>query len=142
MIPRANRLLSHHGTKIYGADSLIYQVWGTHGKLCVRSLKVTFRTSIDSKARAPVLPIREYTMMEVMNQLTDKTYWETKVFDQTIVDRWKSEILSVPGQDVSERMFDYVSNSVVFPVQSNHCSASTSSDIRALLLKRANVLKP
>jgi len=47
-------------------------------------------------------------MMEVMNRLTDKPSWGTKVFNHGLVQKWKIEILAMPNQDVSERMFDWV----------------------------------
>lgn len=62
----------------------------------------------NANLRAAVLPTREYTMMEVMNRLTDKPGWETKVFNSVIVEKWKAEVLAMPEQDISEKMFDYV----------------------------------
>ena len=59
-------------------------------------------------SRAPLLPVREYTMMEIMNRISDKPNWETKVFDDAITSKWKSEALATPNLDVSEKMVDEV----------------------------------
>ena len=49
-------------------------------------------------------------MMELMNRLTDKTGWETKVFDEEIVAKWKAEAIGAPEIDISENMVDWVSH--------------------------------
>ncbi|KAI1322089.1 hypothetical protein F5Y16DRAFT_387533 [Xylariaceae sp. FL0255] len=62
------------------------------------------------------LKLREVRMMAFMNQITDKPRWEEKVFDETIVARWREEAMSPEAQasmnldgDVymSEEMFEY-----------------------------------
>ena len=58
--------------------------------------------------RGPLLSVREYTMMEFMNRITDKPGWEKKVFDEIITKKWKSEALSAPSIDISERMVNWV----------------------------------
>lgn len=65
----------------------------------------------------PMLPVREYTMMAFMNQVTDKVRWEEKAFDEEIVEKWKTEAkVGVEGEEegpppggFSERMFEWVS---------------------------------
>jgi hypothetical protein len=57
--------------------------------------------------------LREMRMMEFIGQVTDKPGWETKVFDEEIVDRWRKEGDVHPESldgDVylSEKMFDFV----------------------------------
>ena len=47
-------------------------------------------------------------MMEFMNRITDKPGWEKKVFDEIITKKWKSEALSAPSIDISERMVNWV----------------------------------
>ncbi|KAF8623010.1 hypothetical protein AX15_006568, partial [Amanita polypyramis BW_CC] len=42
--------------------------------------------------------LREFAMMGLMNQLTDKPDWNKKVFDDEIANKWKQEALS---QDTS-----------------------------------------
>ena len=56
----------------------------------------------------PILTVREYTMMEIMNRVTDKPSWETKVFDDTIASKWKAELLAQKDKDISEKMVDEV----------------------------------
>ena len=41
-----------------------------------------------------MLPVREVTMMQIMDSLTDKPGWERKVFDDEIVEKWRKEILT------------------------------------------------
>ena len=41
-----------------------------------------------------MLPVREVTMMQLMDSLTDKPGWERKVFDDEIVEKWHKEILA------------------------------------------------
>lgn len=46
------------------------------------------------RGRAPVLPTREYTIIELVNTITDKPDWQRKVFDDAIVTRWRAEALA------------------------------------------------
>ncbi|KAF7967158.1 hypothetical protein HWV62_35668 [Athelia sp. TMB] len=39
-------------------------------------------------------PLREFAMMRLMNAITDKPGWNSKVFDEEIVAKWKSEAMS------------------------------------------------
>lgn len=54
----------------------------------------------------PLLTKREIAMLRVMNEITEKVNWESKVFDEEIVKKWKSEILNT-GLDFSESMANY-----------------------------------
>ena len=56
---------------------------------------------------SPILTIREYTLMEIMARMTNRSDWETKVFDEAIAGNWKAEILAVPDKDISEQMVDW-----------------------------------
>ena len=58
--------------------------------------------------RAPLLTVREYTMMDIMNRVTDKRRWEEKIYDDKIVARIKDEAIAAPGVDFSEKMMDWV----------------------------------
>lgn len=42
-----------------------------------------------------VLPVRELAMMSIMDKLTEKTDWHKKIFDDTIVKKWREEALAV-----------------------------------------------
>ncbi|KAI8634306.1 hypothetical protein F5Y19DRAFT_487765 [Xylariaceae sp. FL1651] len=60
------------------------------------------------------LKLREVRMMDFMNQITDKSGWEDKVFDEQIVGRWREEALGPQLQEtdldedvyMTEKMFD------------------------------------
>ena len=58
--------------------------------------------------RAPLLTIREYTMMDLMNRLTDKRKWAEKIYHEGIVAKLKEDILAAPNVDISEKMVDWV----------------------------------
>ncbi|KAM5469176.1 hypothetical protein MauCBS54593_004528 [Microsporum audouinii] len=53
-------------------------------------------------------PLREITMIQVMNNITDKPDWDMKVFDTSITDRWRKELLEDDGLDVTEKMVDWI----------------------------------
>ncbi len=46
-------------------------------------------------------------MIRLMEQITNKPTWNTKVFDEVITSRWKEEALAAEGMDISEQMVDY-----------------------------------
>ena len=58
--------------------------------------------------RGALLSVRERTMMELMNRLSDKMTWNVKVFDDKINAKWKTEALNTPDVDLSEKMVDWV----------------------------------
>lgn len=47
-------------------------------------------------------------MMAIMNKITDKPDWDKKVFDESIVRKWRQEALGTQGMDVTEKMLDWV----------------------------------
>ena len=55
-----------------------------------------------------ILTVRELNMMAIMDKITDKPDWDKKVFDNTIILKWRQEALGTEGMDVSEKMFDWV----------------------------------
>jgi hypothetical protein len=55
------------------------------------------------------LTVRERNMMQIINALTDKPDWRRKVFDETILAKWRAEAVTEEGQGFTEKMFDYVS---------------------------------
>jgi hypothetical protein len=55
------------------------------------------------------LTVRERNMMQIINALTDKPDWRRKVFDETILAKWRAEAVTEDGQGFTEKMFDYVS---------------------------------
>lgn len=55
------------------------------------------------------LTVRERNMMQVINAITDKPDWRRKVFEETIIAKWRAEAVTEEGQGFTEKMFDYVS---------------------------------
>lgn len=55
-----------------------------------------------------ILTVRELNMMAIMDSITDKKDWDKKVFDDTIVQKWRQEALGTEGMDLSEKMLDWV----------------------------------
>ncbi|RXW19965.1 hypothetical protein EST38_g5885 [Candolleomyces aberdarensis] len=57
------------------------------------------------------ITLRELTMLRLMNKITDKPDWTTKVFDETFIAKWKDESVNLPDSSpptqMSERMFAY-----------------------------------
>ncbi|KAK2801192.1 hypothetical protein FQN51_005507 [Onygenales sp. PD_10] len=54
----------------------------------------------------PFITLREITMLQIMNGVTDKDKWEKKVFSDHIVDRWREEAKS--SSHVSEAMMEWI----------------------------------
>ncbi|KAL2835816.1 hypothetical protein BJY01DRAFT_65957 [Aspergillus pseudoustus] len=51
--------------------------------------------------------VRELLMMQIMESVTDKPDWETKVFNEEITNKWREEIAQ-SGRDVTPKMIDYI----------------------------------
>ncbi|KAF4990267.1 hypothetical protein FGRMN_8575 [Fusarium graminum] len=45
----------------------------------------------DSSSESSIIPVKEVAMMILMDKLTDKPDWHMKVFDDTIVRKWRDE---------------------------------------------------
>ena len=54
-----------------------------------------------TNSRAPVVPLREYTIMDIVNSITDKPDWHRKIFDSDIAAKWREEILNPDFQGPS-----------------------------------------
>ncbi|RDB28808.1 hypothetical protein Hypma_014802 [Hypsizygus marmoreus] len=61
----------------------------------------------DGYVQLPLTTLREFTMLHLMNELTDKPDWHKKVFDDTIAAKWKSEALATEGLDITQKMVDW-----------------------------------
>ncbi|GLB36554.1 putative protein of unknown function (DUF4246) [Lyophyllum shimeji] len=64
----------------------------------------------NGRAQLPLTTLREFRMMQLIDQLTDKPDWHKKIFDETIVAKWKAEVLSEDDENdvgVSEKMVDW-----------------------------------
>ena len=55
-------------------------------------------------AQSDMLLVREIAMMLVMDRLTDKPNWHIKVFDDEIAEKWKTEALAWPNEDLWKRI--------------------------------------
>ncbi|KAG6909613.1 hypothetical protein DXG01_016395 [Tephrocybe rancida] len=63
----------------------------------------------------PLTTLREFTMLDIMNKISDKPRWHikisnahsSKVFDDAIAQKWKEEILSADGMDVTVAMVEW-----------------------------------
>ncbi|KAJ2916538.1 hypothetical protein MD484_g3880, partial [Candolleomyces efflorescens] len=57
------------------------------------------------------ITLRELTMLQFINRVTDKPEWTTKVFDETIIAKWEEETVwdsdSSPDTEMSQKMFNY-----------------------------------
>ena len=51
--------------------------------------------------------VRERNMLALMDRITDKPEWRRKVFDETILQKWKAECLAREDWDFSEKMFSF-----------------------------------
>lgn len=80
------------------------------------------KLSIADARRGPLLTMREYTMLEVMNRITDKDKWNIKIFDENITQKWRDEAVGTEGRDLSEKMIDYVRRSRTGFVDASPCS--------------------
>ena len=65
-------------------DSIGYHPIGAHGSC--------------PNAHSDLLPIREVAMLSIMDRLTDKVDWHTKVFDDSIVSKWREEAMAISDQ--------------------------------------------
>ncbi|RXW19960.1 hypothetical protein EST38_g5893 [Candolleomyces aberdarensis] len=68
------------------------------------------QSEYDSGIFQPIT-LRELTMLRFINKVTDKPDWTTKVFDESIITKWKQESVnlpnSTPSTQISELMFTY-----------------------------------
>ncbi|KAF8885258.1 hypothetical protein CPB84DRAFT_1788555 [Gymnopilus junonius] len=58
------------------------------------------------KTTLAMVPLRELTMLQLMNSITDKPGWYHKVNDPEIVEKWKEEALA-SGRDITESMINW-----------------------------------
>jgi hypothetical protein len=85
------------------------------------------------------LTVRERNMMQIINALTDKPDWRRKVFDETILAKWRAEAVTEQGQGFTEKMFDYVSLPSILHDSSRYADTDSvlqSSKTRLVNIKR------
>ncbi|KAL3435408.1 hypothetical protein BDV09DRAFT_184994 [Aspergillus tetrazonus] len=66
-----------------------------------------FANALDYDDIDHIFTVRELYMMRIMEAVTDKPNWDTKVWNKEITDKWRSEILQ-GDLDVAEAMIDYI----------------------------------
>ncbi|KXN91115.1 hypothetical protein AN958_02891, partial [Leucoagaricus sp. SymC.cos] len=57
--------------------------------------------------RMPPLTLREISMLQIMNQTTDKAEWGRTIFYERITGTWKQEVARDPRSDFTPEMRDY-----------------------------------
>lgn len=89
-----------------------------------RGARVLFKNALNDNdldsgsVQLRLTTLREFTMLHLMNQITDKPDWHRKVFEQDIVSKWKSEALTAPDKDISEKMVDWCIAELRYKAQS------------------------
>ncbi|KAJ2935953.1 hypothetical protein H1R20_g1141, partial [Candolleomyces eurysporus] len=53
-----------------------------------------------------LVTLREFAMLRFINLITDKQEWHEKVFDHSLVGKWRAEVKS-SEEDFTEKMFEY-----------------------------------
>ncbi|KAF1977877.1 hypothetical protein BU23DRAFT_657381 [Bimuria novae-zelandiae CBS 107.79] len=57
--------------------------------------------------QTPRLTLREVAMLRLMDAITDKANWYLKIFDETIVTRWRYEAQATPNGLISDQAFEW-----------------------------------
>ncbi|KAJ2912992.1 hypothetical protein MD484_g7417, partial [Candolleomyces efflorescens] len=63
--------------------------------------------SPEQKNFMPITTLREFLMLQFMNSVTDKPEWAKKIFDASIVKKWRAETVDNPEVDMTKLMFDH-----------------------------------
>ncbi|KAG5638230.1 hypothetical protein H0H81_001104 [Sphagnurus paluster] len=61
----------------------------------------------EGSAQLPLTTRREFTMLNLMDEITDKADWHKKVLDPTIAAKWRAEALATTDRDITEKMIDW-----------------------------------
>jgi Domain of unknown function DUF4246, N-terminal len=59
-------------------------------------------TSTAPDAFSSMLQVREVAMMSIMEDLADKEDWQTQVFDEGIVSKWRTETLAISDEQFNQ----------------------------------------
>ncbi|RFU29287.1 hypothetical protein B7463_g7047, partial [Scytalidium lignicola] len=89
--------------------------WSDHPH--VRLFRNALGADQDGEASLNLTTLREFTMLQIMDTITDKPNWYEKVFDETISDKWKQEMLQGEGHDVSQAMADWITEELCYKAQ-------------------------
>ena len=101
-----------------------------------------FPHAIADDQTTKAVTFRERRMLKFINQITDKPEWNRKVFDESIVSKWREEASEELEDEtdviLSERMFDFVGSlhsSLPVIKGLTRCSASRNSARRRIYFK-------
>ncbi|KAJ2915427.1 hypothetical protein MD484_g4988, partial [Candolleomyces efflorescens] len=89
------------------------------------------------RAFLPATTLREFLMLGFMNSVTDKPEWDTKVFDDEIIKKWRSEAVGVEGVDMIDEMFDFCIAELQHVAKNVYAKRAD----RALVVFNGNVVK-
>ncbi|KAH8797931.1 hypothetical protein F5884DRAFT_814113 [Xylogone sp. PMI_703] len=71
----------------------------------------------DEEAALDLTPLREFTMLRIMDSITDKPNWNEKVFNETISEKWKHEMVHAEDRDVTEAMANWIIEELRYKAQ-------------------------
>lgn len=63
-----------------------------------------------SLAQGDAVTVRELIMLHLMNIITDKPEWDSKVFRKDLIQKWSEEARKQDTMDITDKMLDYVSH--------------------------------
>ncbi|KAF4436169.1 hypothetical protein F53441_13313 [Fusarium austroafricanum] len=75
-----------------------------HPKHLYPGVNLALRDMPDMYSNSTVVPVKEVAMMILMDTLTDKPDWHKKAFDETIVQKWRNEALSMSEDGMYARI--------------------------------------
>ncbi|KAJ2923671.1 hypothetical protein H1R20_g13422, partial [Candolleomyces eurysporus] len=84
-----------------------------------------------------LITLRELAMLRFINLITDKQEWHKKVFDDSIVAKWRAEVKS-SGEDFTEKMFEYCIQELRYRAERFE---PTGSDRGAIVVFNGKVVK-
>ncbi|KAK2462932.1 hypothetical protein APHAL10511_005130 [Amanita phalloides] len=102
--------------------------------------KYLFRTALDphklsnGQVGLPLTTLREFTMQRVMNLITDRPSWHTKVFDTSVVSEWKEEFFNEKDFDVTKAMMEWC-------VEELRCKASVFEESGFVTVYDGGIIK-
>ncbi|EEH19936.2 hypothetical protein PABG_02195 [Paracoccidioides brasiliensis Pb03] len=74
-------------------------------------------TDPDDSFKQRLTPVREFTMLRIMDSITDKPGWDTKIFWENITEKWKEEAIAHQNMDVTGPMMDWVIKELQFKTE-------------------------
>ncbi|KLJ06216.1 hypothetical protein EMPG_10365 [Blastomyces silverae] len=80
---------------------------------------LNYQDALADNLRYPALTTRENTMVQIMNEITDKPNWNVKVSDDTIMEKWRKEMLT-GNYGFSEAMAKWVIDELRYKTRIYH----------------------